>query len=166
MLERWNGDLRRLMDEADGEPARARELLQEVPRIGPTGADIFCREVQAVWPRMRPFADARVREAAGSLGLPRTRRALAALVPVGDFARFADGLVRASLSPDAADRQTGSAPSQVIIDGLPTRHPPPSESPAPPGSPGSPGSSTMCMAASSAEAAPPLIPTSRATTEM
>ncbi|MFJ6050316.1 endonuclease [Streptomyces sp. NPDC092307] len=104
VLERWNGDLRRLRDEAEGEPARVRELLQEVPRIGPTGADIFCREVQAVWPRLRPFADARVREAAGSLGLPRTPRALAALVPVGDFARFADGLVRVSLSPDAADR--------------------------------------------------------------
>lgn len=104
LLGRWKGDLRRLRDEADGELARVRELLQEVPRIGPTGADILCREVQDVWPRLRPFVDARVREAAGSLGLPRTPRALAALVPSGDFVRLADGLVRVSLSPDAAAR--------------------------------------------------------------
>ncbi|MFI1064167.1 MULTISPECIES: endonuclease [Streptomyces] len=104
LLTRWKGDLRMLRDEADGEPARVRELLQEVPRIGPTGADIFCREVQAVWPGIRPFADARVLEAASGLGLPRTPQALAALVPAADFVRLADGLVRVSLSPDAAGR--------------------------------------------------------------
>ena len=40
--------LRRLRDEADGDPAAVKKLLQEFPRIGPTGADIFCREVQQV----------------------------------------------------------------------------------------------------------------------
>ncbi len=104
LLARWNGDLRTLRAEAGGDPARVRELLQEVPRIGPTGADIFCREVQAVWPELRPFLDARARKAAAGVGLPRTPRALAELVPPREFTRFADGLVRVSLTPDAADR--------------------------------------------------------------
>ncbi|MFJ4776133.1 endonuclease [Streptomyces sp. NPDC088762] len=104
LLERRHGDLRTLRDEAGGDPARVRELLQEVPRIGATGADIFCREAQAVWPELRPFADARVREAAAGVGLPHTARALAGLVRPGEFARFADGLVRIGLTPDAADR--------------------------------------------------------------
>ncbi|MFD0268000.1 endonuclease [Streptomyces sp. NPDC127106] len=104
LLDRWNGDLRALRDEAGGDPARVRELLQEVPRIGPAGADIFCREVQAVWPELRPFADARVRDAASRVGLPRTPGGLAELVPRRDFARFADGLVRVGLTRGAADR--------------------------------------------------------------
>ncbi|MFD6973218.1 endonuclease [Streptomyces sp. NPDC059949] len=108
LLARWDGDLRNLRDEAGSDPARVRGLLQEVPRIGPTGADIFCREVQAVWPGLRPFLDARVREAAAGIGLPRTPRALAELVPQREFTRFADGLVRVSLTPDAAARLRAS----------------------------------------------------------
>ncbi|WP_438309901.1 endonuclease [Streptomyces sp. HUAS TT3] len=104
LLDRWNGDLRALRDEAGGDPARVRELLQEVPRIGPAGADVFCREAQAVWPELRPFADARVRDAASGVGLPRTPGKLAALVPRREFARLADGLVRVSLTRGAADR--------------------------------------------------------------
>ena len=34
-----------------------REAVQAFTGIGPLGADIFCREVQAVWPSLRPFAD-------------------------------------------------------------------------------------------------------------
>ncbi|WP_412075183.1 endonuclease (plasmid) [Streptomyces xanthophaeus] len=108
LLERWHGDLRNVRDKAGGDLVRVRELLQEVPRIGPTGADIFCREVQAVWPELRPFVDGRVRGAASGLGLPRTPKALAALVPPREFVRLADGLVRVSLTPDAADRLRGA----------------------------------------------------------
>ncbi|MFD7628825.1 endonuclease [Streptomyces sp. NPDC059851] len=108
VLDRWNGDLRALREEAGGDPPRVRELLQEVPRIGPTGADVFCREVQAVWPELRPFADARVREAASGVGLPRTPGKLAELVPRGEFARFADGLVRVGLTRGASDRLRGA----------------------------------------------------------
>ncbi|MEW2135727.1 endonuclease [Streptomyces sp. NPDC005409] len=104
LLDRWHGDLRALREEAGGDRDRVRELVQEVPRIGPTGADVFCRETQAVWPELRPFVDARVREAASGVGLPRTPKALAGLVPPHDFTRLADGLVRVSLTPDAADR--------------------------------------------------------------
>src|SRR4051812_16282943 len=53
-LDRYRGDLRRLRGEADGDPDRVRELLTEFPRLGPVGADIFCREAQQVWPSLRP----------------------------------------------------------------------------------------------------------------
>ncbi|MFD7014828.1 endonuclease [Streptomyces sp. NPDC059161] len=97
LLDRWRGDLRRMRDEADGEPQRLRELLQEVPRIGPVGADIFCREVQGLWPELRPFFDERARATAASLGLPATSKGLAGLVPAGDLPRLAAALVRSGL---------------------------------------------------------------------
>ncbi|MEV5276708.1 endonuclease [Streptomyces sp. NPDC051994] len=97
LLDRWRGDLRRMRDEADGEPQRLRELLQEVPRIGPVGADIFCREVQGIWPELRPFFDERARATAASLGLPATSKGLAGLVPASDLPRLAAALVRSGL---------------------------------------------------------------------
>ncbi|HZA77882.1 MAG TPA: MBL fold metallo-hydrolase [Acidimicrobiales bacterium] len=97
LLDRWHGDLRRLREEADRDPARERELLQEFPGIGPVGADIFAREVQAVWPEHFPAADDRTLKAAGRLGLGDDARALARLVPRRDFPRLVDGLVRAEL---------------------------------------------------------------------
>src|SRR6201994_5044418 len=48
IAERWHGDLRRLRDEAGGEAGRIGSLVQEFPGIGPAGAAIFLREVQAV----------------------------------------------------------------------------------------------------------------------
>lgn len=109
VLDRYRGDLRRLRDEADGDPDRVRELLREVPRIGPVGADIFCREAQGVWPELRPSFDHRARHAAAALGLPKTPDGLARLVTADDLPRFAAALVRVELSPGpAADlRKTG-----------------------------------------------------------
>jgi hypothetical protein len=78
-----------------------RGLLREVPRIGPVGADIFCREAQAVWPELRPFFDERSRTAAAGLGLPHTPAGLARHVPPKDLARLAAALVRVSLSKNA-----------------------------------------------------------------
>ncbi|MFI9361457.1 endonuclease [Kitasatospora sp. NPDC053057] len=101
VLDRWHGDLRRLRDEADGDPDALRELLREVPRIGPVGADIFCREVQTVWPWLHPFFDERACAAAEDLGLPHTPRGLGALVPPKEHARLAAALVRVSLSKGA-----------------------------------------------------------------
>lgn len=101
VLDRWKGDLRKLREEADREPSAVRELLQEVPRIGPVGADIFCREVQQVWPELRPFFDDRTCETAASLGLPHTPRGLGRLVETKELARLAAALVRARLSKDA-----------------------------------------------------------------
>ncbi|MFF1409432.1 endonuclease [Streptomyces sp. NPDC058289] len=98
ILARYRGDLRRLRDAADGDPGRIRELLQEFPRIGPVGADIFCREAQGTWPELRPAFDSRARAAAGELGLPKTPAGLSRLVAAEDLPRFAAALVRAGLS--------------------------------------------------------------------
>jgi hypothetical protein len=97
LLDRWRGDLRRLRGEADRRPERERELLQAFPGIGPVGADIFAREVQAVWAEHFPSADARSLQAARRLGLGDDARALAGLVDRRDFPRLVDGLVRLEL---------------------------------------------------------------------
>ncbi|MGW5419792.1 endonuclease [Streptomyces sp. NPDC003943] len=104
VLERWHGDLREMREEAGGDPGTLRELLQEVPRIGPVGADIFCREVQAVWPRLRPYFDDRACAVAEDLGLPHTPRGLGQRVAPKDQARLAAALVRVGLSKDAAKK--------------------------------------------------------------
>lgn len=103
LLDRYHGDLRRLRDEADGDPRRIHELLQEIPRIGPVGAGIFCREAQALWPELRPSFDERAREAAADLGLPSSPEGLAHLVDTETLPRLAAALVRVELSKDAVD---------------------------------------------------------------
>ncbi|MFG3418100.1 hypothetical protein [Micromonospora sp. NPDC048063] len=101
-LDRWRGDLRRLHREADGEPPALRRLLTEFPGIGPTGADIFLREAQVVWPDLRPYADRRALSGAERLGLPRSPDKLAGLVGPADFGRLASALVRVSLGEESA----------------------------------------------------------------
>jgi hypothetical protein len=104
---RWHGDLRRLRREAGGDAERIWRLLQEVPRIGPVGADIFCREAQGIWPELRPFFGARALESAVALGLPASARVLGDLVPPEDLPRLAAALVRADLqhwTPEGAVR--------------------------------------------------------------
>jgi endonuclease III len=103
VLTRYGGDLRRLAAEADGDVQRAAKLLQEVKGIGPTGADVFLREVQAVWPWVRPHLDDRAREGARRIGVPDDRGSLARLVEPGDLARFTAGLVRVSRLPTSQD---------------------------------------------------------------
>lgn len=99
VLERWHGDLRRLRAEGEGVDG-VRKLLQDFPGIGPTGADIFCREVQGVWGELAPFVDHRVQDGASALGLPTEPGKLVALVPAGDLVALVSGCVRASLSTD------------------------------------------------------------------
>ncbi len=108
-LDRWRGDLRRLHREAPGQPARLRRLLTEFPGIGPTGADIFLREVQAVWPELRPYADRRALSGAQRLGLPRNPERLAGLVDGADFGRLASALVRVALGEESAGEVTRAA---------------------------------------------------------
>lgn len=101
--ERWGGDLRKLRDEADGDAKRITSLLEEFPGIGPSGAGIFLREVQAVWPSVSPYLDDRVIEGARRIGLPADVTELAGLAGSGkDLARLAAALIRVSLSKDAA----------------------------------------------------------------
>src|SRR5271155_1445128 len=50
MAGKWHGDLRKLRDDAGGDATAISSLLTEFPGVGPTGASIFLREVQHVWP--------------------------------------------------------------------------------------------------------------------
>jgi endonuclease III len=102
VLDRYAGDLRGLAAEAGGDVRRAERLLQEVKGIGPTGAAVFLREVQGVWPWVRPYLDDRARAGARRVGLPDDDR-LAALVAPGDLTRLAAGLVRISRLPERQD---------------------------------------------------------------
>ncbi|MBC2865543.1 endonuclease [Streptomyces mexicanus] len=101
--ERWGGDLRRLRREADGDRAALRALLQEVPGLGPAGADIFLREVQRVWPEVAPYLDAKALSGAERLGLPKDPDRLGGLAGDTDPAALAAALVRAALDKKVAD---------------------------------------------------------------
>ncbi|WP_069814028.1 endonuclease [Streptomyces sp. TP-A0874] len=92
LLRDYRGDLRRLRD-----GARTAERLQEFPGIGPTGADIFLREVQGIWPEFRPRIDGKALQGAERLGLPKSSRSLAGLVSDEELPQLAAGLVRAAL---------------------------------------------------------------------
>jgi endonuclease III len=94
--QKYDGDLRKLAEASGEDVAKASSLLQEFKGIGATGAAIFLREVQAVWPWARPFFDERARTTAGELGLPTDPDDLGALAP-DDTAALAAALVRASL---------------------------------------------------------------------
>lgn len=80
-LEVYRGDLRHMAEAAEHDPSRLRTLLTEFPRIGPTGAEIFCREVQAVWPWLRPYFDRRALSVASRLGLPADPHRLTRAIP-------------------------------------------------------------------------------------
>ena len=97
-VARYDGDLRRLRDDADGEVDRIRQALRAFTGIGPTGADIFLREVQAVWTVVRPFADARVGEAARRLGLPHTASGLVGRLGSEDLSSVGAAVVRTDLA--------------------------------------------------------------------
>ena len=100
--DEYRDDLRRLRERADRDPERIRELLTGFPRIGPVGAQIFCREAQAVWPELRPALDGKVLDGARALGLPTDPDELAAQVRPGELAALAAALVRVAL-----DRELG-----------------------------------------------------------
>lgn len=101
--DRWGDDLRTLRHEADSDPRRIMKLLQDFDGIGPAGAGIFVREVQAVWELTEPFVDALVVKGARLVGLPTQARALAALVPPGDVARLCAALVTVARTPSLAE---------------------------------------------------------------
>jgi hypothetical protein len=103
VLTRYDGDLRALAAAAGEDTGRASALVQQVKGIGPTGAAVFLREVQAVWPWVRPYLDERARSGARRVGLPDDAGELAGLVGRDELARFAAGLVRVSLVPRSRD---------------------------------------------------------------
>jgi len=97
LLDRYNGDLRRLREEARHQPEDERRLLKECKGIGDVGTDIFCREVQREWSELYPFADERALRAAKRFGLAADARSLANLTSRADFPRLISALVRADL---------------------------------------------------------------------
>ncbi|MFF7601804.1 HhH-GDP family DNA glycosylase [Streptomyces mirabilis] len=104
LLERYGGDLRRLRDEPD-----PRKALLDIPGIGPTGADIFLRDVQGVWPEFAPYIDRKALDGARRLGLPASPEKLGGLVQGREMPRLADGLVHAALDKPLADEVLAAA---------------------------------------------------------
>lgn len=88
--------------EADGDTGRLRDLLQEVPGLGPAGADIFLREVQRVWPEVAPYLDRKALDGAARLGLPKDSDRIR-LAGDTEPAVLAAALVRAALDKDVAE---------------------------------------------------------------
>lgn len=106
LMAEYGGDLRRLRER--GDPSEIRARLQAFPGIGPTGAAIFCREVQGIWSELAPALDDKVLQGAKRLGLPTTTEELAELVNHSDLPRLAAGCIRA-LDSEVADDVLGSA---------------------------------------------------------
>jgi endonuclease III len=114
LIERWHGDLRRLHAQAEGDIRRLTPLLTEFPGIGPAGASIFLREVQAVWRDVAPYCDHRVLESAARLGLPRDCEALARLAgSPGELAGLSGALIRVSRSARTAGEVTAAASARA-----------------------------------------------------
>jgi len=97
LLDTYQGDLRRLRDQA-GSRAAILDRLQDFPGIGPAGAAIFAREAQGVWPGLVPFLDKKALDGAERAGLPRDPQTLAGLVDDADLPRLAAALVRVALA--------------------------------------------------------------------
>lgn len=96
LLEQYGGDLRRLHQDAS-DVADVERRLQQFPGIGPSGAAIFCREVQGIWADVAPYADKRVLDGAAKLDLPTSAEKLSGLVSREDLPRLMAACVRASL---------------------------------------------------------------------
>ncbi|MBH5338272.1 endonuclease [Streptomyces pactum] len=109
LLDTCRGDPRRLRERAGQDPRELSRLLQEVPGLGPTGADIFLREVQGVWPEVAPYIDAKATQGAERIGLPGDAEELGRLA--GDRAPevFAAALVRVALDRGLADEVAAAA---------------------------------------------------------
>lgn len=97
LLRRYGGDLRKLREQAEQDPAQERERLKEFKGIGDVGADIFFHEVQVAWDELFPFADQRSLTGARKLGLPDDPQALLELAGREDYPRLVAALVRAQL---------------------------------------------------------------------
>ncbi|MEU1282239.1 endonuclease [Streptomyces sp. NPDC005805] len=100
LLGAYGGDLRRLRERAGGDADALRELLREIPGLGPTGVEIFLREVQGVWPEAGPLLDGKALDGARRAGLPGDADRLLTAAPRGtEPARLAAALVRTALAP-------------------------------------------------------------------
>ncbi|MET9494128.1 endonuclease [Streptomyces sp. NPDC006552] len=103
VLDAWSGDLRTVRERAGGDADALRAELRRMPGLGPTGADIFLREVQDVWPEYAPFLDAKTLQGAERLGLPEDPAALIRLAGDTPRAEIAAALVRAALDKSVVE---------------------------------------------------------------
>lgn len=101
--DEFDGDLRNLAIRCGQDRDRAMAELQRFNGIGPTGAAVFMREVQAVWTWARPFFDSRALAAAADVGLPASPDELGDLAPRSS-AELAAALVRVSLDSRLRER--------------------------------------------------------------
>jgi hypothetical protein len=98
VIDLYRGDLRKLRERAQSDPAMERKLLKQFKGIGDVGANIFFREAQSVWPEVFPFADEKVLASAKRLHLPADTKGLRGLVRGRrDFARLVAALMRVQL---------------------------------------------------------------------
>ncbi|WP_431240396.1 endonuclease [Mycolicibacterium aichiense] len=104
--DEYRNDLRTLARVTKPDVKNAKQALKQFTGIGDTGSDIFLREVQDVWPWVRPYFDKRSLDSAEQLGLPRDPDRLAALTGRA-IAPLAAGLVRVSLDDDVRQRIAG-----------------------------------------------------------
>lgn len=102
LSDEYGGDLRRLRRAAGNDQRELARLLQRVPRMGPTGVAIYCREAQAVWPELRPYLDRKALDGARRVGLPADAGELASHVSADELAPLAAALVRVALDPTLA----------------------------------------------------------------
>ncbi|WP_329060689.1 endonuclease [Amycolatopsis sp. NBC_01480] len=108
LLEQYSGDLRKLREEAGRDRDEIGRRLRKFSRVGPVGADIFCREAQVVWPELRPYLDKKALDGAKRVGLPQDAVKLARLVEDEDTALLAAALVRVALDRELARDVTGA----------------------------------------------------------
>ena len=104
--DEYSGDLREIAGRGHRDVGDTKRMLTGFKGIGDTGADIYLREVQDVWPWVRPYFDDRAIGTAKQLGLPTDPAQLGALAPRAN-ARLAAALVRASLDDDLRQRMAG-----------------------------------------------------------
>ncbi|MFI6041569.1 endonuclease [Nocardia sp. NPDC051321] len=109
VIDKYDGDLRNLAEEAGKDRKRTASLLQEFQGIGPTGSDIFLREVQDVWTWAQPYFDERAVRGAERIHLPADARALGELVPGNRAAELAAALVRVALDDEIAEQVLAEA---------------------------------------------------------
>jgi endonuclease III len=106
VVDEYSGDLREIARRSDDDIDAAKRMLKKFKGIGDTGADIYLREVQDVWPWVRPYFDKRAARTAKALGLPSDPTKLGALAPRAN-ARLAAALVRFALDDDVRQQVTG-----------------------------------------------------------
>ncbi|EPS32632.1 hypothetical protein POX_d05211 [Penicillium oxalicum] len=69
VLEKYDGDLNNLLEEAHEDREEVKALIKEIKGIGDLGAELFLDNVQSIWPSMAPFVDTRSLHTAQEIGL-------------------------------------------------------------------------------------------------